>query len=86
MALDPLNSFFSRFKNITLPDESVRKSVCGFILQKIGVEVSFKDISIKNGIIHINTKPTIKNEVFMRKKELLLFVKKETKKEFFDVR
>ena len=86
MSLNPLNSFFSRFKHITPPDETVRKNVCEFILQEIGIHISFKDVSIKNKIIYINTKPIIKNEVFIRKKELLLFIQEKTKKDFYDVR
>lgn len=86
MSLYPLNSFFSRFKHITPPDESVRKGVCEFILKEMNIETPLKDVSVKNGVIYIKTKPIIKNEVFMKKKKLLLFVQEKTKKTLHDVR
>ena len=77
MPLDHLTDFFKRFKKITPPDEVVRKKVVEIIKEMFGVDISIKDVSVKNSIIFINTKPTIKSELFMRKDQFISQVKKE---------
>ena len=77
MSLDPLTDFFKRFKHITPPDEVVRKIVVKTIKEMFGVDISIKDVSVKNSIIFINTKPTIKSELFIRKSQFISQIKKE---------
>ena len=87
MSLDPLNSFFSRFKHITPPDEFIRKKVCDFVLEKFKIQIKIKDVSIRNGVIYLSVKPTLKSEVFIRKEELLSYIKEKTNiKTLYDVR
>jgi hypothetical protein len=86
MALDHLSSFFRRFQNVTAPDESVRKVFSAVIKEKVGVMVGVENISVKSGEILVKTNPAIKNELFMRKQDILAEVNMRTGKKLVNIR
>jgi hypothetical protein len=86
MALDHLSSFFRRFQNVTAPDESVRKAFSATVFEKIGVMIGIENINVKNGEILVKTNPAIKNEMFMRKQDILNEVNTRTGKKLVNIR
>ena len=66
-----IEKYLERFKNITLPDEAVRKAVVGAILAEMNINIEFKDVSIKNHVAYVKGDPTTRSELFLNKKRIL---------------
>lgn len=77
MPLGTISSLFNKYKNITPPDHKVRVSACGCILDIVGVSLTVKDVSVDRGVLIVNTSPTIRNEIFIRKTHILACVEKD---------
>jgi hypothetical protein len=43
-----------------------KQSICSVIKEITNIELSLKDIKIKNNIIYLNIKPIYKNEIFIK--------------------
>lgn len=86
MSLTPLNSFFERFKHITPPDETIRKCVCEFVLCTYKKEITLKQVVVKNNIVFMQVNPVLKNEIFMRKKEIIEYIQQKTNKTVSDIK
>lgn len=86
MSLNHLSSFFRRFKTVTIPDESVRKAFSDIVREKTGIEISIEYITVRNGEILVKTNPAIKNELFIKKQEILEAVKEKTTKMMINIR
>lgn len=43
-----LSSFFDRYKNLTLPDESVRKELQRVVKELLDIDLDLKDISVRH--------------------------------------
>ena len=56
-----------RLNNILLKEEIKKGAVCEAINKTIGINLSPKDVKIKNNIVYLNIKPIYKNEIFLKK-------------------
>lgn len=70
-----LNVFLEKFKNITPPDEAIRLLLSETIKKETGIEVSKKNISIRNNIAHIKITPIYKNEIHIKKGKIISKIK-----------
>jgi hypothetical protein len=86
MSLNPLSDFFKRFQHLTIPDETIRKTIVGLIKEQIGATIVLEQVSVKNNSILIKTSPAIKSGIFLRKQELLRELKERTGKDLSDIR
>jgi hypothetical protein len=72
-----ISDFLEKFKKFdqdkTLQTENIQKS----IENVVGVKVDKKDIRIKEGILHIQGSPALRQEVFLKKESLLSLIKAE---------
>jgi hypothetical protein len=66
-----LASYLSKFKNISPPGDTIKKELVSILENKLNINIEKKDISIKNNTIILKTNPTIKNEVFLHKTNVL---------------
>jgi len=73
-----IENFLKRFELLTPPNDAIRGAVREIIEKEIGVSIEKKNISVKNNIIYIKTKPLYKNEIFIKKQYIL----KELEKKF----
>ena len=64
-------------KNITPPDETIRKAFVEIVKKRLKIILEFKDITIRNFVVYIKTSPTIKSEIFMNKRGVLEELKQE---------
>ena len=70
MAFSPLVDFLSRFKNITLPNETVRKASIESIEKIIGAHVPLEATSFRNGVLYLDISGVLKSEVYLHKEEI----------------
>lgn len=66
-----ISSYLDKFKNIGLKEILLKENIVKTIKEKIGVEISVKDITLKNNVITIKMSPLLRSEVFMKKKKIL---------------
>ena len=66
-----ISDLLQKFKHITPPDITVRKSAVDIIKTTTNIELDKKDISIKNGVVYIKTQPIYKNEIFINKQKII---------------
>ncbi|MBI2045944.1 MAG: hypothetical protein HYT28_00785 [Parcubacteria group bacterium] len=76
MAL-PIIDFLKKFKTFVPQEKIMRDELIRVVKEETGILLSKENISFHNNMVFINTSPTIKNELFMRKKHLLSEMKKK---------
>ena len=77
MSFDPVTSFFDRFKKITLPDETVRKTTAVVLKEVVGVNVDISQISMERGNLRIKNNALVKSEIFLHKEQILQSLKEK---------
>lgn len=70
-----IKDLLSRFNNALLSEEGRKESVRSVISSIIKIDISSKDIEIKNNIIYLNIKPIYKNEILIKKEQIFLKLK-----------
>ena len=71
MSVKKINITLEKYKKITPPDEFVRTSVAEVIHRLVGVDIPIKDISMRRAVVYIRTKPIFKNEIYIKKRDIL---------------
>ena len=66
-----INSFLEKFKNITPPDDFLKKTFISVVKDETGIEVARGDIKIAHGVIYLSASPAIKSELYIKKPLLL---------------
>lgn len=66
-----IKDLLHRFDKILLSEENKKESVRRAVSEALGVEISSKDVSIKNSVLYLNIKPIYKNEVFLKQEKIL---------------
>lgn len=69
--MNNLKRFLDRFRNLRAPDASVKETFVRILEKEIGIVLSTKDIELVGSTLHIRAHPTLKSEVYLRKKHLL---------------
>ena len=77
MSFDSVTSFLDRFKKITLPDESVRKTTSVVLKEVVGVNVDISQISVERESLRIKNNSLIKSEIFLHKEQILQSLKEK---------
>ncbi len=77
MSFDPVTSFFDRFKKITLPDETVRRTTTEVLKKTIGVSVNISQVSVVGESLRIKSNSFIKSEIFLHKEQILQILKEK---------
>lgn len=70
-----IKDLLGRFSKILLSEEGKKEFIRSAISEAIKLEISSKDIKIKNNIIYLNIKPIYKSEVFLKQDQIFLRLK-----------
>ena len=70
-----IKDLLNRFNNILLKEGGKKEIIRSVISSLIKIEISSKDIEIKNNIIYLNIKPIYKNEILLKKDKIFLKLK-----------
>jgi hypothetical protein len=74
--MNPLQNFLERFQKILSFPGQVKKPILETVLKVAKIQLTEKDIDVKERIVYIRMKhPAIKNEIFMRKNLILTELK-----------
>jgi hypothetical protein len=65
-----IKDLLARFDHILNKEAGKKEIIREAISSVIGVEISTKDISIKNNTIYLNLKPIYKNEIFLKQEKI----------------
>lgn len=66
-----IGNFLEKFKNIAAPDKFVKGVLIAVINDAAGVGIEKDDIDVRNGTIFLSIDPIIKNEIFLKKNEIM---------------
>ena len=69
--MEKITGFLEKIKNIQPPDFAVRTSMAEIIGEVLGEEVSIKDISVRNNIVHVNGNSSFRNTPILNKDKIL---------------
>jgi hypothetical protein len=72
-----ISDYLAKFKNITPPDKFVKDELVSVVKDVVGVEIEKGDIDVRNGTIFLSVDPLIKNEIFLRKGEVMESLKEK---------
>lgn len=74
-----ISSFLEKFKNITPPDKFVKDEFIGVVKDVIGIDIKKENIAVRGGKIFLSIDPIVKNEIFLRKRDMLETLKERLK-------
>ena len=66
-----IKDLLAKFGNILLKEELKKELVRDTISKAINFEIKPEDIKIKKGVIYLNIKPIYKNEIFLKKEQIM---------------
>lgn len=75
MDYNHITKFLEKFKKIIFQKEETREIIIKTISLEISHPIEGNNIKIKNGCIYIQGSPIIRNEILMRKNNILLKLK-----------
>ncbi len=75
-----IRSFLEKFKNITPPDDFLKKVFISAVLQELRISIEKSDIKIRNKTIYVSAPPVVKNELYIKKPLILKRVCENLKK------
>lgn len=74
-----ISGFLEKFKNITPPDKFVKDELVDVVKDVVGIDIEKENIGVRNGTIFISVDPIVKNEIFLKKREVLESLKEKLK-------
>ena len=69
--------FLDRFRSLKPPERFVKEGVVGVVKSACGINLRDIDVSVKRGIVYINTSPAAKSEIVLHKQLILKKLSKE---------
>ena len=60
-----------KFQNTLLGEEIKKETIRSVISGAINFQIKKEDIEIKKGVLYLNIKPIYKNEIFLKKDEIM---------------
>ncbi|KKQ06334.1 MAG: hypothetical protein UU82_C0025G0003 [Candidatus Nomurabacteria bacterium GW2011_GWC2_41_8] len=75
-----IKDLLGKFNNILLSEEGRKESIRSIISEIIKVEISSREIEIKNNTVYLNIKPIYKNEILLKREQIFLKLKKSLNK------
>jgi hypothetical protein len=86
MADGSIGDFLKIFKNLLSHEELLREDIIFSIKKYTGKELEKKQLQIKNSVCNLTCHPAIKNEIFLKKSEIMSSLNESTKKKISDIR
>ena len=78
--------FLEKFKIITPPDDFIKKTIIEVIKNKTNIDIVRDTIKIEGAIVYMTVSSVVKNELYMRKKDLLEEINKKIPLQLIDMR
>lgn len=74
--MDPkhFSSFLDKYKKLPTPKRHIKTLVETFLR----IENSIGDVSLRNGVLYVKASPGVKQEILLKKKKLLSFLKEQS--------
>lgn len=66
-----IKDLLDKWSGVLLSHEFKIKSISSVLEQIIGIKIKPEDIKIKNNTIYLNIKPIYKNEIFLKKEQII---------------
>jgi len=85
--MNGISLYLEKFKTIGLKEEVFSEKVFGILCDLFGKDsLNKKDVTLKNGVIHINVSGPLRSEIYIHKKLLLEKIQEKTRLKIIDVR
>lgn len=82
-----LKDFLSNIQKLVFKEESKKKFLQEVFWNILKIKIDTENIEIRNNIIFLkNIKPIYKNEIFLQKEKILLFIRNNLNKNIQDIR
>lgn len=66
-----ISSYLEKFKKMEPEGDSAKRAAEKAIFETLGVKIEKKDMTARNGALHISAPAALKNEIFMNKRGIL---------------
>ncbi len=81
-----ISAFFDKFKNVALREINKREIICKCIEKVIKQKIEIKDIQIREGVVIVKCHQILKSEIFLKKKQILDNLSKNTDFKIIDIK
>jgi len=81
-----IKTFFKRFKHLSPPHETIKKTTQESIKKILNKEIPLKNITVSQYTVFINESTVFKNEIFLNKEKILEFISKEVGNKVKDIK
>jgi hypothetical protein len=75
MDYNPISNFFDKFKKILATGEESRNAICAALNKNLKGDFKPNQITTKGVVIEVQASPIVKNEIMMRKSQILADIK-----------
>lgn len=69
--MNPLDQFLVRVRSLITSAHAAKKPFIEIVKQESGIELKDEEVSLRDGLITLQTSSGVKNEIFMRKSTIL---------------
>ncbi len=63
------------FKNLLVSEEAKKEIIANVIKETTGIKIASENIDFKKGVLRLETKPIYRNEIFMKREQILTKLK-----------
>ncbi|MEK7589931.1 MAG: hypothetical protein AAB475_01620 [Patescibacteria group bacterium] len=74
-----IGNYLVKFKNITPPDKFVKEIFIDVVKETTNIKIEKDSINVRKGTIFLSVDPIVKNEIFLKKTEVMESLKKKLK-------
>lgn len=75
-----IGNFLEKFRNITPPDKFVKDVLIDVVKETANIDIEKENLDVRNGVIFISIDSIIKNEIFLKKAEIMKNLTEKLKK------
>ena len=81
MNFNNISNFLEKFKTLKPTDTYIQEAFIESVKEVMNIELTKNEISVQRHTLFLNVHPTLKTELYLRKKDILRLLEKKLKKD-----
>jgi hypothetical protein len=80
-----IGKYLEKFKTLSFSRNYFKNIVVEAVKEFCKIEIDTKNINIKEGVVRVNERPIVKNEIFLKKEKILRLIKEKSQGKIWDI-
>jgi len=74
-----IKDLFAKYDKLLFREEKRRESIIEILNKVLNIQIRPEDVTIKNNVVFLNLKPIYKNEIYLKKEQILKEIEEKIK-------